>query len=48
LKTAKYDSQQHLEELRKKIQIQLKFLQVRCHVFNKKTLPKKLGWEVIG
>lgn len=45
---AKYNSLQHFEELRKKMQMQLKFLQVRCHVFNKKTLPEKLGWEVIG
>lgn len=45
---AKYDSQQAYEDLRQKMQRQLKFLQVRCHVYNKKTLPEKFGWHVTG
>jgi len=45
---AKYDVQQTYENLRKRMQKQLKFLQIRCHVYNKKTLPKKFGWQVIG
>jgi len=34
--------------LRENMQMRLKFLQVRCHVYNKKTLPKKFGWHVMG
>jgi len=34
--------------LRENMQLRLKFLQIRCHVYNKKTLPKKFGWHVMG
>jgi hypothetical protein len=34
--------------LRENMEMRLKFLQVRCHVYNKKTLPKKFGWQVTG
>ncbi len=32
--------------LRENMQMRLKFLQVRCHVYN--TLPNKFGWQVTG
>jgi hypothetical protein len=34
--------------LRENMQMKLKFLQIRCQIYNKKTLPKKFGWHVMG